>query len=128
MKNALTFAVASMISLGAFANDPNPVFLASSSPTISTVIGVGTCIGGGHSPQERQFGCAVSATTAVLSTLVLLKEEVHKVEADGYSFLAGESMTLALQEVIKELREGAPELSEASDQDVVSLMLDSIKE
>lgn len=126
MKNVLSFAILSMISFAAFA-DPNPAFLVSSSPTISTVIGVGTCIGGGHSPQERQLGCAISATTAVLSTLVLLKEEVHQVEADGYSFLAGESMTLALEEVIQELRNGAPELNEASDQEVVFLMLDSIK-
>lgn len=66
----------------------------------------------------------VSVTTS--SFLLLLKEDIQQVEPDAYNFLAGEDMTLALADIIDQLREKAPELLEKSDEEMAVLLLETL--
>lgn len=66
----------------------------------------------------------LSTVEAVSTTLVvLLKEEVVQAEPDAINFLAGEDMTLALEELLAEVRARHPELNQVNDEELVSFIL-----
>lgn len=71
-------------------------------------------------------GCLSSSAT-VVSTIVLLKEDIQQVEVDGYAFLAGEEMTLALEEVINKARQESAELDQISDVEITTVLLQSVR-
>lgn len=65
----------------------------------------------------------LSTVEAVSTTLIVaLKEEVQQVELDAYNFLAGEEMTLALEDFMQELRARHPELNDTEDEAIASLI------
>ncbi|WP_408096987.1 hypothetical protein ACJVC5_18280 [Peredibacter sp. HCB2-198] len=63
------------------------------------------------------------APSEMTSAIAGLKEEIAQVEPDAYAFLAGEEMTSALAEVIEKVRDEKAELSELSDEAIVSEMI-----
>lgn len=84
--------------------------------------GVIFCTGHG-APAECPY--LVSSTQVLTTTgvVLLLKEDIVQVQPDIYNFLAGEEITLALEEQMKKVRRNIPELAEASDEEVASTML-----
>lgn len=70
----------------------------------------------------------ITSTSVDVSTngIHTCKQEVKGVETDAYNFIAGEPMTLALEEQIGNVRNAVPELENASDEIIVITMLESI--
>lgn len=66
-----------------------------------------------------------AGTTLSLASVIdpALKEEMKEVEADAYNFLAGEELSLALEEQMAKVRELAPELADATDEELVAVMI-----
>ena len=77
----------------------------------------------GGSTQLCISGVALNLGLTSLTALVLLKEEMIHVKADAYNFLAGEEISLALEEQMEKVREAAPELATATDEEVVAVMI-----
>ena len=65
-----------------------------------------------------------SVTLTIVSSVLLLKEDIQQVEADAYNFLAGEEISLALEEQMAKVREAAPELADLSDEEIVTIMIE----
>ena len=83
-----------------------------------------------NATEAYKSNCVIYTTTGValsISSVALLKEEVKHVEPDVYAYLAGEEMTLALEEVVNEVREQAPELQNSSNEEIVSLLVSSLQ-
>ena len=73
---------------------------------------------------EGDCGSAITSSIAIsLSTVLLLKEEVAHVEVDAYAFLAGEELTLALEEVIEKAKNEVPSYSEMNDAEVIAHLM-----
>ena len=82
-----------------------------------------------NATEEYKASCVVYTTTGValsLSSVALLKEEVKHVEADAYAFLAGEEMSLALEEAIENARHNHQELNELSDRNIAVLLVQAL--
>ena len=60
------------------------------------------------------------------STILLLKEEAKIVEPDAYQFLAGEEMSLMLEETINKAREEHQEVAQLSDKEIAVLLLETL--
>lgn len=76
---------------------------------------------------QKLTASGVGATALyATSTLLLLKEEAKMVEPDAYQFLAGEEMTLMLEETINKTREENQEVSHLSDKEIVLLYLETL--
>ena len=84
-----------------------------------------SCIVNGSSSEART--CAAVSSLSSSITSVNNKEDLKQVEADAYNFLAGEEMTLALQEQIENVRFSVIETQNMNDQEVAFLIIDSIK-
>lgn len=121
MKALTAIALASLISGNVLASgitvETNRIVTATTfSPTYSAAV----CLEGAIQ------GCLLSSATA-LTSIALLKEDVQQVEVDGYAFLAGEEMTLALEEVINKARQESAELDQLSDAEITTVLLQSVK-
>jgi hypothetical protein len=66
-------------------------------------------------------------TSSTIAAIVLLKEEIQQVEQDAYNFMAGESMSLALQELVEKARSENEELKDVSDKNLVSVLINSLE-
>lgn len=123
----ITFALVSLFSVSAMAVRPTPLALSVSSsagPIGLSVCGTPT----GNIGDLGVVGCgAVFSTLNAVSTtvLVLLKEEVQHVEADAYNFLAGEEISLGLEEVMNTLRSESEELASKSNEELAAIMLEA---
>ena len=83
-----------------------------------------------NATEKFKANCVVYTTTGValsISSVALLKEEVKHVEPDVYAYLAGEEMSLALEEVVNEARKQSPELQNSNDEEVVSLLVSALQ-
>lgn len=108
----------------ALINVGTPVLAITASPTIF-VAAVIECLTNG-SP-EIGYVCVGATTTAPVSSTVLavlLKEDIQQVEGDAYNYLAGEEISLALEEQMNKMREQFPALAEKSDEFVIATMLE----
>jgi len=125
MKKILTlsFALSLIVMTNAKASDPTGLILTATSSTIPFTI-ANHCLEESRT-QERCISALAAASS--FSTILILKEEIQQVEADGYAFLAGEEMTLALEEVINKARQESAELDQLSDIEITSILLQSIK-
>lgn len=77
------------------------------------------------STQATSIPFVVTSSSFDVSTngINFCKEDYKNVEADAYDFMAGEPMTLALQEQVDKARELEKSLAEASDEVVVTQIL-----
>ena len=57
------------------------------------------------------------------TTIMLLKENVEQIETDGMNVMAGEPMSLALEEIIQQLRAESDKLEGVSDLEIVGMLL-----
>ena len=95
------------------------------SPTVFAMAAI-ECLGASDS-ETRGYACGGATVTAPVSSsvlLLLLKEDIAQVEADAYNTLAGEEISLALEEQINKMRETFPALAEESDEFVIASMLE----
>lgn len=117
----LVLLATTILSTNVKAVDPqisNHILGVSISPTGAiTLCGFGT--GDNMCAKSIIYNLPLSTTTA----LILLKEDAYQVEADAYNFLAGEEITLALAEQMEKIREIAPELENATDEELVALTI-----
>lgn len=101
-----------------------------SAPVASVLMGIG-CASAFLPNADESAGWACLGLTSVApistSTVLLLKEEAQQVEADAYNFLAGEEISLALEEQMNKMREAFPELVNSSDEEVIALILEVAK-
>lgn len=93
---------------------------------ISSTTGSWECLSEGTCEIKKAIYTSMAFTTIAL--MVTLKEDIRQVEPDAYEFLAGEPMSLALQEMIDELRLKSPELRDFSDEDVSLMMLEAVSQ
>lgn len=95
------------------------------SPTIFALM-LHTCLTDGGA-ESKAIACPMATITAPVSSTVLavlLKEDIQQVESDAYNVLAGEEISLALEEQINKMRETFPTLAEESDEFVIATMLE----
>lgn len=123
MKKLLIAAMISTMSLTASAD--NVVVGAFLSSSATPLLISGCFQEGGNDYDECSMGLSYGASTT--STILLLKEDIQQVEVDGYAFLAGEEMTLALEDVINKARQESAELDQMSDAEVTTVLLQSVK-
>lgn len=105
------------------------VGVVTASPLLSSATIVGSCktgedvvSGGRISNGERIYTCLMALGTTS-STIALLKEEALQVETDAYAFLAGEEMTLALEELVEKAIGEIPGLADFSDEEIVASLI-----
>lgn len=124
MKRMLTlsFALSLLVITNAKADPTLPIITGISSSIPFTI--ANNCLEEGSNQQRCMSALAASSS---FSTILLLKEDIQQVEADGYAFLAGEEMTLALEEVINKARQESAELDQMSDAEVTAVLLQSVK-
>lgn len=88
----------------------------------------------GRSLEEgiANFMCiSALSTTGVSATVIIAaaqKQEIKDVQPDAYNYLAGEPMTLALEEVIFKLKEENHELEQFSDEEIALVIIKLFKE
>lgn len=93
--------------------------------TIFPTYSIGKCVAYWDTLQGQETCSRVASINLPLTSstlLLLLKEEVREVEADAYNFLAGDEISLALEEKMAKVRE-VPELANATDEEIISIML-----
>ena len=124
-----------LLSFKAFA-DPitreHPLILVTSGPTVSSIYVIDEIIKCSDKEvrEATPQRCAIMSTIGVLSTttyFAIWKEEVAQVQPDMYAFLAGENMSLALEEVLKKARENTTDLPELSDEDLTVALINLIE-
>lgn len=106
-------------------NALTPVLGTTASPTIFALM-LHTCLTD-PSGETKALACPMATITAPVSSTVLavlLKEDIQQVEADAYNVLAGEEISLALEEQINKMRETFPTLAEESDEFIIATMLE----
>lgn len=106
--------------------------MSTNNPIISSTapfIYAGNCIsqiGGAQQWEGGEYNCVFATTTGItitLSSVVLLKEEVVQVERDAYAFLAGEEMTLALEQVVEKAKNEVPSYSKMNNEEVIAHLM-----
>ena len=96
---------------------------------MSTLTYLSVATSSGCANTDRPAGCVgdMSYSYSTLSSGTInesLKEEIKAVETDALEFIAGEPMTLALEEQIKKVRQATShDLVQASDEEIVLLMI-----
>lgn len=124
MKKMLTLSFAlSLLVVGNAKADPTLPILTALSSTIPFTV-ANSCLDQDRNEQRCLTALAASSS---FSTILILKEDIQQVEADGYDFLAGEEMTLALEEVINKARQENEEIDQLTDIELTTLLLQSIK-
>lgn len=131
MKKLILLPLA-LLSFGALADSITPnvpkIVITTSAPTFSSIYIVDEnikCLDK-EVRQNDPKRCAIMSTVGVLSTttyFLVWKEEIAQVQPDMHAFLAGEEMTLALEEVLKKARENSSEISEVSDEELTVALI-----
>lgn len=104
-----------------------PLFT-TASPVVSTA-GLAQC---GKRGTDAGLACGMGLTAAPMSTtsvlaLVALREEIAEVEPDMNEYLAGGSMTYALESMVEVARNQNDELAAMSDRDIIRIFIDVVK-
>lgn len=117
------FASLFVISTSTFASDPIMGAFTTTGGFVTTM-NIYDCVA---KEGDNRFGrCYLAATSSTVLGAVVLKEDLAGVEPDIYNFLAGEEISLALEQQIHAVREEIPEAQEMSDEEVAALMLEII--
>lgn len=122
----LTVLAGILFTMNAKAVEP----LSASAGIVTTTVGTVCAIDFISSPSDSAgWGCFAGVVYSPLSSstvygLLLLKEDMQQVSPDAYNFLAGEEISLALEEQMNRVRENAPELADASPEQIAAVMLE----
>lgn len=142
MKKMIQFTLGATLLISSFGAKAENLFAGTTQvvmfpPVMSTLTsgGMYTCMtdqsawneAGNPNNCQKLTASGVGATALYASsTILLLKEEAKMVEPDAYQYLAGEEMTLHLEETINKAREEHPELAQLDDKDVAILLLETL--
>ena len=113
-----------------------PVTVGIASVAVSATVSAKLCVSdeGAINTNRGMVGCGGLITTSApvitlqyilgMASDVIFKEEIQQIEVDAYNFLAGEEISLALEEQMAKVREAAPELADLSDEEIVTIMIE----
>lgn len=97
-------------------------------PILSTT-GVAICATGPADSGINDLGCITAGFAAPSSTtlmIALLKEEVEVIQLDAQAALAGEPVSLALQEMINKVRAENHDVNEMSDLEIIIALVEAV--
>lgn len=117
MKNLILASLISVVSVSANAEAISAGL--GTTATAVTILQGGACIYQYEKKECQLF--TVSSIAAVLGSA--LKEEIAQVEADAHNFLAGEELSLALEQQLEAVRNASAEAAELSDLELAAVLI-----
>lgn len=119
MKNLILASLLAVVSVSASAEVISSALLGTG--MFGTTVNAVDCV---TKSSDKVKNCYFAATSSTVLVAAVLREEVAQVVPDAQHFLAGEEMTLALEEQMDNIRNQIPEAQDLSDEEVAVMILE----
>ena len=119
MKNLILASILSVVSVSASAEVVSSALLATG--MFGTTVNAVDCV---SKSTDKVKNCYFAATSSTVLVAAVLREEVAQVTPDALNFLAGEEISLALEEQIHNVRNQISEAQDLSDEEVAVMILE----
>lgn len=119
MKNLILASLLSVLSVSAGAEAISSALLGTGAAV--TTFNAIDCV---TKAEDKVQHCYFAATSSTVLVAAVLKEELAQVAPDAHNFLAGEEISLALEEQMNNVRNEISEAREMSNEEVAVLILE----